>query len=72
MIPKPADYKLPKDAKVGETFEELVTFRLDPEDYLVPVAIAGVEIPEEEKEDEMPEEDASLGENIMEGMGGMA
>ena len=70
MITKPEAYKLPKDAKVGETFEELVTFRLDPEDYLVPVAIAGVEIPpeKEDAEEETTQPDPSMGEALMEGI----
>jgi len=51
----PDNYTLPEDVADGDTFEELVTFRVDG-DSLVPTMIAGVEIAAEE-EDEMEAED---------------
>jgi mannose/fructose/N-acetylgalactosamine-specific phosphotransferase system component IID len=50
-IPMPPDFTLPEDVADGQTFEELVTFRVEGE-YLVPTMIAGVEIAAEEAEDE--------------------
>jgi mannose/fructose/N-acetylgalactosamine-specific phosphotransferase system component IID len=47
----PDNYTLPEDVVDGDTFEELVTFRVDGES-LVPTMIAGVEIGAEEAEDE--------------------
>jgi mannose/fructose/N-acetylgalactosamine-specific phosphotransferase system component IID len=47
----PTDYTLPEDVADGDTFEELVTFRVDG-DSLVPTMLAGVEIAAEEAEDE--------------------
>lgn len=46
----PEGYTLPEDVADGDTFEELVTFRVDG-DSLVPTMIAGVEIEDEEAED---------------------
>jgi hypothetical protein len=50
-IPIPNDYQLPAETEDGQTFEELVTFRVDG-DSLVPTMLAGVEIAAEEAEDE--------------------
>ena len=50
-IPIPPDYTLPEDTADGDTFEELVTFRVDGTS-LVPTMIAGVEIMAEDAEDE--------------------
>jgi hypothetical protein len=52
----PENFTLPEDVADGDTFEELVTFRVEG-DSLVPTMIAGVEIATEE-EDEMEAEDA--------------
>lgn len=63
-IPMPPDFSLPEDVADGQTFEELVTFRVDG-DSLVPTMIAGVEIPAEEDEDEAEdamEEEAATAE----------
>lgn len=71
----PENYTLPEDVEDGQTFEELVTFRVDGTS-LVPTMLAGVEIPAEDTEDEavedMEEEDmaaagpmAGMGERIM-------
>lgn len=51
----PENYSIPADIEDGDTFEELVTFRVEG-DSLVPTMIAGVEIPTEEAEDEMEDE----------------
>lgn len=51
MITIPPNYKIPKDTKVGDTFDEVVTLRLDKPDYATPVAIGGVDIPEPDKEE---------------------
>lgn len=51
----PENYSIPADIEDGQTFEELVTFRLDG-DSLVPTMIAGVEIEAEEAEDEMEDD----------------
>lgn len=70
----PSNYSLPEDVADGDTFEELVTFRVEGE-YLVPTMIAGVEIPaEEDDEDETEdmEEEATAemeAENPMQGLG---
>ena len=69
----PENYTLPEDVADGDTFEELVTFRVDG-DSLVPTMIAGVEIPTEEAEDEEAdmEEEATAemeAEAPMRGMG---
>lgn len=55
----PEGYTLPEDVTDGGTLEELVTFTVDG-DYLVPTAIAGVELetPEEDTEEEGVEEEA--------------
>lgn len=50
-IPIPENYTLPEDTADGDTFEELVTFRVDGTS-LVPTMLAGVEIPMEDSEDE--------------------
>jgi hypothetical protein len=71
----PENYTLPEDVADGDTFEELVTFRVDG-DSLVPTMIAGVEIPtemeddEDEAEDAMEEEaTAEMEESPMRGLG---
>jgi hypothetical protein len=68
----PEGYTLPEDVVDGDTFEELVTFRVDG-DSLVPTMLAGVEIAAEEAEDEadtMEEEaTAEMEETPMRGMG---
>ena len=69
----PDNYTLPEDVADGDTFEELVTFRVEG-DSLVPTMIAGVEIAAEEAEDEMEMEDEAADEmeagvNPMAGMG---
>jgi mannose/fructose/N-acetylgalactosamine-specific phosphotransferase system component IID len=68
----PTDYTLPEDVADGDTFEELVTFRVDG-DSLVPTMLAGVEIAEDEsEEDEMEDEAADemeAGVSPMAGMG---
>ena len=71
----PDNYTLPEDVADGDTFEELVTFRVEG-DSIVPTMIAGVEIPTEDTEDEMDEDEvademeaanpmAGVGERIM-------
>jgi hypothetical protein len=71
----PENYTLPEDVEDGQTFEELVTFRVEGTS-LVPTMLAGVEIPMEDTEDEavaeMEDEDmeaagpmAGMGERIM-------
>lgn len=54
----PEGYTLPEDVTDGGTLEELVTFTVDG-DYLIPTAIAGVELetPEETTEEEGVEEE---------------
>jgi hypothetical protein len=68
----PEGYTLPEDVVDGDTFEELVTFRVDG-DSLVPTMLAGVEIAAEEAEDEeatMEEEAvAEMEEAPMRGLG---
>ena len=70
----PENFTLPEDVADGDTFEELVTFRVEGE-YLVPTMIAGVEIPTEKgAEDEhatMEEEEAAaeMEASPMRGMG---
>lgn len=69
----PDNYTLPEDVADGDTFEELVTFRVEG-DSLVPTMIAGVEISAEEAEDEMEMEDEAAeemeaGVSPMTGMG---
>ena len=67
----PENYTLPEDVEDGQTFEELVTFRVDGTS-LVPTMLAGVEIPMEDAEDEavedMEEEDMAAA-GPMSGMG---
>ena len=71
-LPIPENYTLPEDVADGDTFEELVTFRVEG-DSLVPTMIAGVEIAAEEAEDEeadMEEEaTAEMEEAPMRGLG---
>jgi mannose/fructose/N-acetylgalactosamine-specific phosphotransferase system component IID len=69
---KPNDYALPEDIADGDTFEELVTFRVEG-DSLVPTMIAGVEIPSEDAEEdtEMEDEAADEMEAGMSPMAGM-
>jgi hypothetical protein len=62
----PENYSLPEEVVDGDTFEELVTFRVDG-GSLVPMMIAGVEVAtgEEETEaevDEMAAEDVAMDE----------
>ena len=68
----PENFTLPEDVADGDTFEELVTFRVEGE-YLVPTMIAGVELAAEEAEDEeadMEEEaTAEMEEAPMRGLG---
>ena len=68
----PTDYTLPEDVADGDTFEELVTFRVDG-DSLVPTMLAGVEIAAEEAEDTEMEDEAAdemeAGVSPMAGMG---
>ena len=68
----PDNYTLPEDVADGDTFEELVTFRVDG-DSLVPTMIAGVEIEaEDDDEAEMEDEAADemeAGVSPMAGMG---
>ena len=69
----PDNYTLPEDVADGDTFEELVTFRVDG-DSLVPTMLAGVELAAEEAEDEAEdmEEEAATAEAegaTMRGMG---
>ena len=69
----PTDYTLPEDVADGDTFEELVTFRVDG-GSLVPTMLAGVEIAAEEAEDEeddMEEEAADEMEANVSPMRGM-
>jgi mannose/fructose/N-acetylgalactosamine-specific phosphotransferase system component IID len=71
-ITKPNDYTLPEDIADGDTFEELVTFRVDG-DSLVPTMIAGVEIAADEEDDMEMEDEAAdemeAGVSPMAGMG---
>jgi hypothetical protein len=71
-IKLPENYTLPEDVADGDTFEELVTFRVDG-DELIPTMLAGVEIAAEaEDEDEMEEEatdEMEAGASPMAGMG---
>ena len=70
----PENYTLPEDIADGDTFEELVTFRVDGTS-LVPTMIAGVEVMAEEAEDEAEDmEEETEGEEVatagpMAGMG---
>jgi CO dehydrogenase/acetyl-CoA synthase beta subunit len=57
-IPIPSDYTLPAETEDGQTFEELVTFRVEG-DSLVPTMIAGVEIAADEEEDMEMEDEAA-------------
>jgi hypothetical protein len=71
-IPIPPDYTLPAETEDGQTFEELVTFRVDG-DSLVPTMLAGVEIAADEEEDMEMEDEAAdemeAGVSPMAGMG---
>ncbi len=68
----PEGYTLPAETEDGQSFEELVTFRVEG-DSLVPTMIAGVEIAaDESEEDEMEDEAADemeAGASPMAGMG---
>ena len=69
----PEGYTLPEDVADGDTFEELVTFRVDG-DSLTPTMLAGVEIAAEaeDEEDDMEEEataEMEAGASPMAGMG---
>ena len=57
----PTDYTLPEDVADGDTFEELVTFRVDG-DSLVPTMLAGVEIAADESDDDTEMEDEAADE----------
>ena len=63
----PEGYTLPEGTKDGDTFEELVTFKVEG-DKLIPQMIAGVEIPYEEPKTESEDmsEDTSEGEGSTE------
>jgi hypothetical protein len=74
-IPIPEGYTLPEDVADGDTFDELVTVRVEG-DMLVPTMIAGVEVAAKEADTEdaedMEEEDmeevaamGNMGERIM-------
>jgi hypothetical protein len=71
-IPMPPDFSLPEDIEDGQSFEELVTFRVEGTS-LVPTMIAGVEIPSEDAEEDTEMEDEAVDEmeaaNPMSGMG---
>ena len=72
-IPVPPNYSIPEDIEDGQSFEELVTFRVDGTS-LVPTMIAGVEIPAEDAEEdeavaEMEDEDMEAPAGPMSGMG---
>jgi hypothetical protein len=72
-IPIPSDYTLPAETEDGQTFEELVTFRVEG-DSLVPTMLAGVEIAADEEmaEDEaVMEEDMAVDEMAAAPMAGM-
>jgi hypothetical protein len=60
-IPIPTDFSLPEDISEGDSFEELFTVRLEG-DSLVPVMIAGVEIPSEDAEEDTEMEDEAADE----------
>jgi hypothetical protein len=68
----PDNYDLPADVADGDSFEELVSFRVAG-DSLVPTMIAGVEIAAEEEEVAMEEDVAAdemeAGVSPMSGMG---
>ena len=67
----PEGYTLPEDVADGDTFEELVTFRVDG-DSLTPTMLAGVEIAaeaEDEVEDMEEETTAEMEAAPMSGMG---
>jgi mannose/fructose/N-acetylgalactosamine-specific phosphotransferase system component IID len=57
----PEGYTLPAETEDGQTFEELVTFRVEG-DSLVPTMIAGVEIAADESEEDMEMEDEAADE----------
>lgn len=61
----PEGYEMPEDIVDGSTLEELVTFTVDG-NYLVPTAIAGIEIPADaekaEEEEEAYDEGVAAGE----------
>ena len=71
-LPVPPNYSIPEDIEDGQSFEELVTFRLEGTS-LVPTMLAGVEIPMEDTEDEavedMEEEEDMAAAGPMAGMG---
>ncbi len=62
-IKLPADYALEDGLKPGDTFEELVTFKLLGEGTVVPEKIAGIDIAAEdaemEEDEEMVDEEAA-------------
>ena len=69
----PEGYTLPEDVADGDTFEELVTFRVDG-DSLTPTMLAGVEITAEEAEAETEDMEEEATEEMeaaapMRGMG---
>ncbi len=70
-ITKPNDYTLPEDIADGDTFEELVTFRVEG-DSLVPTMIAGVEIPMESDDDDMEDMEDEAADEMEAGMSPMA
>ena len=64
-------YTVPEDVADGQTFEELITFRLEG-DSLVPTMIAGVEIAAEEAEDEEDDMEEEAAEEMEAGVSPMA
>jgi hypothetical protein len=68
----PEGFQIPEEIEDGQTFEELVTFRVEGTS-LVPTMIAGVEIPSEDAEEDTEMEDEAVDEmeaaNPMSGMG---
>jgi mannose/fructose/N-acetylgalactosamine-specific phosphotransferase system component IID len=67
----PEGYTLPAETEDGQTFEELVTFRVDG-DSLVPTMIAGVEIAADESEEEVAMEEDMAADEMEAGVSPMA
>ena len=70
-ITPPEGYAIPEEVKDGDTFEELITFKVE-DGMLIPTAIAGVALVEPEMEDEPMDEEVAaeapmgaIGERIM-------
>lgn len=66
----PEGYTLPEDVADGDTFEELVTFRVDG-DSLTPTMLAGVEIAAEAEDDTEDMEEEATAEMEAAPMSGM-